>query len=290
MKLVSLVALVPLFAASVAAAATAPDLTTEILPPPLTDVYATGRYNVKVSNIGNRIASAASVTITLPATHTSPQVYVMGTVGAKSAGCTASGTTLVCTLGSIPKKVGSTPGSVTVFFDIALPQSDAPIDFGATAAVTSGTPDSNPANNAAAPVTAAVNYLTVVGYPPAANLARATSTNRHCTGQGLTAFFECTKFPSSISSHDADFIGDGTGTQGTIEFAFPGYRGFWSLSGPGNSHLSFVYEEDDGLGGWAPVAAFEGDGVRSTATTHCYEGLTEFMPTSPYVAPYEVCF
>jgi hypothetical protein len=97
--------------------------------------------------------------------------------------------------------------------------------------------------------------------------------NRHCTGTGLTAWYECTLFPSSISQHTAEFHADGTIT-------FPGepdFTGGWSQNG--DDHLAFTYYE---LG--TPVASFEGRG----ASASCFEGLTAFDP--PWVAPYEVCF
>ncbi len=269
MKLAALAATACLLLVTEAAAAPGPDLRPTISPPPPTNVYATGRYNVTVANIGNQNAASASLTIELPATNTSPQVYVMGTLGARSASCTPSGTRLTCNLGQIRRN-----RSTTVFFDIALPQSSAPLLFSAT---TSTAGDTDPGNDTAGHA-ATVVYYNVAGFPG------GTATNRHCTGTGLTAFFECTLFPSSISSHTAEFVG--TGTSGTITIpGYPTYTGTWSLSGANNTHLTFQYFDSGSL-----AATFEGDGVESTATTHCYEGLTTFTPPSPYVAPYEVCF
>ena len=71
-----------------------PDVKAVITPPSSQTVYASERWNVTVSNIGNRDAAGTTVSIQLPTTNTSPSVYVMGTVGAKSASCTASGTKL----------------------------------------------------------------------------------------------------------------------------------------------------------------------------------------------------
>lgn len=95
------------------------------------------------------------------------------------------------------------------------------------------------------------------------------------TGTGLTSFFECTLFPSSISSHDTVFNADQT-------ISFPGaaanYTGTWSQ--PSADRLVFSYFEDGLL-----VASFDGRGVNS----NCFEGKTIF-PGSAYVSMYEVCF
>jgi hypothetical protein len=252
-------------AASAAHAAPGPDVAATIVPPPLTAVYATGRYQVTVANGGNQNAGAVSLTIALPATHTSPQVHVMGNLGAWSAGCTRTGTTLACNLGQI--KRGK---SVTVFFDVALPESAAPLTFIATAA-TAG--DTNPANDADRH-DATLAYFDVTAGP--AGLA----TNEHCTGTGLTAWFECTRFPGSTSQHTAELHADGTIT-------FPGedpaYGGSWSLGGAtplARSELTMTYTENG-----TPIGTFFGRGVSSS----CFEGLTTFIP-GPYVAPYKVCF
>ncbi len=256
-------------AAIPAGAVSGPNLATSIVAPPPTNVYVAGRYTVNVANVGNQHANNSTVTITLPLTRTSPQVYVMGTLGARSANCSLATNRLTCNLGQVRRN-----RSTSVFFDIALPQSSAPITFSATASTAA---DTN-SNNDTAQATADVRYLNVTGYPI------GIATNRHCTGQNLTAFFECTLFPSSISSHTTEFFG--SGSYGTLTITGHGtYTGTWNLSGTSNQHLSFQYF-DGGL----LVASFEGDGVRSNATTHCYEGLTTFNPPSPYVAPYEVCF
>jgi hypothetical protein len=246
-------------------AAAGPNLTASITPPPLTDVGATGRYVVTVANVGNQHAANSSVSIELPRTNTSPQVFVMGILGARSANCNVVGTNLNCQLGQIRRN-----RSTTVFFDIAFPQSSAPIVIRATAAVAG---DTNPNNDTAAH-TATVRYRNVPAGPG------GVATNRHCTGTGLTAFYECTLFPGSISSHTAEFLG--TGTMGTI--TVPGHgtiTGTWALSGVNNSHLTFQYFDAGAL-----AATFVGDGVDA----NCYEGLTTFSPPSAYVAPYEVCF
>jgi hypothetical protein len=252
-----------LLAASTTALA-ASDLTTTITPPsPTKFVYQTGRYNVKVSNIGNQTAYSSTVSIQLPETNTSPQVYIMGTLGARSASCALSGRVLNCTLGNINRNK-----SVTVWFDISLPQSADPIVFVATAATTST--ENTTANNQATR-TAVLNYYSVPFTGP------RTVLNEHCTGTGLAAWFECTLFPGAVSSHTTTFEADGT-----IWYDYgagPEYLGDWQQ--PTASELTFQYY--DGVGG-PLMAEFVGDGTSST----CWEGLTTFVG-STYVAPYKVC-
>lgn len=250
------------------AALAAADLTTSIsVSPGTAQVYSTARYTVTVSNIGNKSASNATVQITLPATHTSPQVYVLGTVGAISAGCSRTGVTINCTLGTIAKST-----SRSVYFDIALPVSSAPFVFTASAATTSA--ENSTANNGASRTASQSYFATTIGATPGSPVRMV---NNHCTGTGLTAWYECTLFPSSISSHDADFHDDGSITFPTE----PGYNGTWTLTAtPQGSQLAFTIDEI----GYGPVASFTGWG----ADASCFEGLTTF-PGSSYVSPYEVC-
>ncbi len=91
---------------------------------PTTAVYVgqTGRYTVKVSNTGNANTTNGSVVIDLPETNTSPTVYVMGTVVAKSSVCSQSGTTLTCNIGGIRRGK-----NVSVYVDLQLPESADPL-------------------------------------------------------------------------------------------------------------------------------------------------------------------
>ena len=182
---VRLATAISLFAFSVPAFAAA-DLATNITAPTGTTVYDEATWSVTVSNIGNRDASSVTVSIQLPTTHTSPSVYVMGDLGTWSSGCAKSGTKLNCTLGTIRKGKNS-----TVSFNIALPQSSAALTFTATATTT--TSESNTANN----VDSENASLIYVDFP----ITDGTFLNSHCTGTALTAWFECTLFPSSISDH-----------------------------------------------------------------------------------------
>jgi hypothetical protein len=250
--------LIALFASTAFAAA--PDVSALIIPPTTATVYSADRWQVKVSNTGNRDAAGSQVVIQLPITNTSPGVHVMGTVGAKSSSCTASGTKLTCSLGTIRKGKSS-----TVYFDISLPESSGTLDFSATASTTTS---GNPTGNDTDTEVASVTY-----YSPT-TAGGVTVTNRHCTGTNLEAFFECELYPSSITDHLAVF-----NTDGSVSIPLDsGYGGTWSISG---DELSFEYTY-----GTTIVAEFAGHGVDDTG---CWEGLTTF-PGSSYVSPYEVCF
>ena len=238
-------------------AAAAPDLAPSFTAPTGAYVYQSAKWTVKVSNVGTKNSTAATLSIQLPVTHTSPTVYVMGTLGAKSTNCTASGTKLNCSIPAIVK--GS---STSVYFYMSLPESTASLDFSATTTLST---DTNSANNTA------TNSASLFNYSPTFT-GTHTMINRHCTGTGLTAFFECETAPSSISSHEAMFNSDGTVT---ISGA-PEYGGSWAIVG---DELSFNYTEYGTV-----IAEFEGYGVDS----NCWEGITTFG-TSAYVSPYEVC-
>ncbi|MFO0756813.1 MAG: hypothetical protein U0359_09990 [Byssovorax sp.] len=249
-----------LLMSSTAHAAPKTDLALSIAPPSGAHVYETGRYNLTVNNLTAKSASSVSLTIQLPPTHTSPSVYILGTLGARDSRCSVSGTTLSCNLGTL-----AGGASTVVFFDIALPYSAAPLVVSASVSTT--TPETTLANNNAQHTASPLTY-SVSMTPP------ETAINRHCTGQGLTSFFECELFPSSISEHTTIFNGDGS-----ISFvdAPSGYTGVWSRPTP--DHLQFEYYEGTDL-----VAEFDGYGVDGS----CFEGTTLF-PNSAYMSMYEVC-
>lgn len=254
----SLPALVLLLGLGAAPAYAASDLRTTVNLPTSHPVDTTARYQVNIRNIGNRTASAVSVTISLPRTNTSPTVYVMGDVMGFDSRCTRSGATLTCSLGSMARNA-----QTNLWVDLALPYSAAPIAISATAQTTSS--ENSLTNN-----TNSKNaVLTYVATPI---LAPENVVNEHCTGTNLTSFYECELFPSSISGHNSTFLAGGTLT--TEE---PTVVGTWSQPAP--DRLVFTYTEFG-----VPVANFSGYGVG----LGCFEGLTTF-PGSPYVAPYSVC-
>lgn len=223
--------------------------------------------NIRVRNLGQKPAAGVQLIINLPQTATSPQVYVMGTVGAFSTpACSRSNTRLTCQLGSIAKN-----GSTSVFFDLLLPYSTNPLVIAANVTTTSIPGDSNPGNNSLA-------YTAVPRTVPVTVNSAVTATNEHCTGQPtLSSYFECTLFPSSITSHQTIFDAGGT-----ITFigAPATYTGTWSYTTATN-RLQFSYYDSGNL-----VASFDGRGVSS----NCAEGKTTFTPDNGYISMYRVCF
>lgn len=258
MILRSMFALAVLLAASPASANA--DLALSISPPAGVYVYGNSHYSLLVQNIGNKNASNVSLAIQLPQTHTSPQVYILGNLGSYDGRCVVSGTSLSCSLGTIIKNT-----STSVAFDIVLPYSTAPIVISGSVTTTSA--ENTLANNNASHT---ANLLT---YPLAVNPPRA-AINSHCTGTGLTSYFECTLFPSSITAHNTVFEANGT-----ISFpgAPPGYTGTWTQ--PSANRLQFQYFDNGNL-----AATFDGYGVSGA----CYEGKTTF-PNSSYMSMYQVC-
>jgi uncharacterized repeat protein (TIGR01451 family) len=236
------------------------DLSVQVPAPSPAYVYDTTTFDVTVANIGNKSASNVTLTIQLPETNTSPQVYVLGTLGAIDPRCTQSGTTLNCNLGSIARNTNK-----VVSLDIELPQADEALAITATAATTSL--ENSTTNNAATTEAVLLNYAVAVA-------PGDTAHNRHCTGQGLSSFFECLLFPSSLMSHDIEFLADG-------ELAIvgePDYSGSWSQ--PTADSLTLTYID------WTNtvVAEFVGYGTNPG----CFEGITTF-PDSEYMSVYEVC-
>ncbi|MEZ4268847.1 MAG: CARDB domain-containing protein [Myxococcota bacterium] len=242
-------------------AASRPDLTVDVTGPASAGVYANARYDVEVSNIGNKDAANVSLEIALPETNTSPNTYVMGIVGAKSSACSQSGTRLLCSLGTIKKFK-----SKAVYFDIALPFSAVALIFDADVSTT--TSESNLANNSGS-LTANVTYVpTAIGAP-------RNAVNSHCTGHALTGFYECVVSPGSQMSHNITFLAGGG-----IDFPdFPGmYTGAWSQPTPD----SLVFEYLDGA---TPFAQFAGNGVGG----NCFEGITTFPLNPTWNSAYQVC-
>lgn len=239
------------------------DLTVDITAPAGVYVGDPGQYQVRVSNIGRRDASTVRLVIALPQTNTSPQVHVLGTLGAYDNRCSRIGTTLNCTLGTLAKNA-----TTNVLFTIALPQSSAPIVIGASVTTTSAevtTANNNDSDTA---------HLLHLFFPVSVG---ETAHVEHCTGTNLTSFFECMLYPSSISSHDISFDAGGM-----VSFIGQGpqYWGTWNQNA-GDDYLALEYYDGASL-----AATFNG---RSVGPTRCFEGVTTFDPPSQWVAPYRVC-
>lgn len=264
MKLISTLAVVPvLLAAAPALAASQPNLVVTVTPPAAPQVNTYGRYVARVTNTGNRNATGVTLTIALPATHTSPQVFVMGNLANVDGRCALGGTTLTCTLNGLARNGGSTD----VGFDLKLPYSTASLDVTYTANPIAG--DANPANNTLA--------TTVAPAPIATPITTDLHLQHdHCTGTGLTSWFECAAFPSSISGFAADyaFVGQSISIPGE-----PTFGGTWSQAG-GFDRLQVTFTDNG-----TPVGSIDARGVGNG----CFEGPMTFSPPSPYLAIYRIC-
>lgn len=260
--LLSVSTLVAALAATLSArpAEAASDLAVSISQPAGVQVYQPARYTVRVTNLNGSTSNRATLTVQLPRTHTSPTVYVLGTVGAISPGCTRSGTTVRCDVPQLRR------GARQDFYvDLTLPQNAGPLEITAALTVTG---DSQSSNDRYTHVADLDNVSS-----PIATTSDRQVANQHCTGTGLTSYLECTLFPSSISSHATVFHPNGTIS---IPEA-PGYGGQWWQPFP--DQLAFSYTD-----GSATVAQFVGASVGNG----CFEGITSF-PGSTYVSPYRVC-
>ena len=269
MKIRSILVLTAILGASpvwAVAPANGPDLALSLAPPSNAHVYETRRYTYTISNVGNKPAAGVKLVVTLPRTGTSPEVYVMGIVNGYSTRCALAGATLTCQLESLNRNQ-----STSVFVDLTLPYSTAPIVLDALASTTTMI-EQNPANNRV------IHTASLLTYPGTMTFGVAI-VNQHCTGNtSLSSFFECTLFPSSISEHETIFNADNT-----LSFvaAPASYTGTWTYT-PAQNRLRFQYY--DGL---VQVAAFDGRGVGA----NCFEGITTFPASTPgYVAPYRLCF
>jgi hypothetical protein len=261
---VSVVAAAP----GAAEAANGPNLSVSVTPPPATNVYAAGRYNLTVANVGNRDALNVSVVINLPSSLTSPYPGIMGTLGARSAGCNVSGLVLTCNIVKI--RAGR---NAPLFFDMTFPVTTSSLAMPVTAS--SSPVDLNPGNNSATITPNLRTFATDIQAAIANNGGPLTADIDHCTGRDLVSFYQCVITPTSTTSHQHIFNADNT-----ISFAFPGYSGVWSQN-PALNQLSFSYYEGPDL-----ALDFVGYGVDGT---NCFEGITNFYPASVYNSAYSVC-
>lgn len=225
---------------------------------PNVHVYESGTYAVQVANVGNRNASGVSVTIDLPRTHTSPQVYLMGTLGARDSRCSYANMRLTCAIGTIARNT-----STTITFALAMPYSTAPLVLSIAASSTGTAPELTPQNNT-------LNHTAQLALYP--NLTPGGAyTNRRCTGTTLTSFYECELFPSSIGQFSGTLAPDHTVTI----TGYPSITGSWQNLGNTGIHVEFF----DGVSTNTVDLASVGGG--------CFEGVMAFQ--SGYVSPYEMC-
>ncbi len=240
------------------------DLDVQMTAPATSNISQAATYTVTVKNLGPNTAENARVTVTLPLTSTSPQVYVLGNLSGIDSRCTVVSNALSCTLGTLRKGK-----SATFTYGFAAPVSTKTLEM--TAVGVSNTNDHVSGNNSDSVVPNLVY--------PSRPLTTANIRNSHCTGTNLSSYFECALFPSSISTHDVTFNLDQT-----ITLSEPGYTGTWSQNAAKTS-LHFEYFEVTGSGS-SKVAEFNGWAINGA---NCFDGMTTFFPASTYVSPYHVC-
>lgn len=251
-----------ILSAAIAAFAAPPppaDIRVQLQGPSTAAVYSPYIYTANVRNIGNQRADNVRLTIDLPLTDTSPQRYILGTIaGYDTTKCSITAIKLQCTLGRLNNNQ-----QTNISFNFTMPISTKALSIKATGSTTSNEP--NQSNNSQT-VTPTLSHPTV-------EITSANVLNSHCTGTGLTSYFECELFPSSISHFPSTLNADRT-----ITVSEPGWTGTWHQ--PTVQQLTFTYT--DGMGS---EATFNGFARSST----CFEGITTFLPNLGYSSPYRVC-
>jgi hypothetical protein len=259
LALLGTVSLSLLLGAHDAGAASQADLAVGLSAPAGIRVDESGGYTVSVANTGRRNAAGVRLTIALPVTNTSPNVYLMGALGAYDPRCTRSGATLTCNLGTIARGA-----STSVAFDLALPHAMAPLTITASATTTT-LPEPSLANNTASVAVAPAPWAAAPIDGPAAIETQV------CTGTGLSSFFECEQYPGSISAFDATLEDGGAITVDGM----PDVTGQWSL---GNDVLHLEYADSYG-----PLGSIDAVSVGGG----CFEG--RFDDGGAYTILHQIC-
>jgi len=246
-----------------AAAAPKTDLAVTLTAPSTPGVGDLAHYEVDVVNLSARKATNVVLTVELPKTQTSPNVFVMGDLQNVDPRCSIAGTDLRCDLFTMS---GSTSLSPPIGFDLALPYASTALTLKAT--VITSTPEVTTANNVAQQ-TVALSYEANPVVPP--QFVDVTS----CTGHDLTSFFECTVSPGSTQTRQFSLLVNGTVTYlGTAV-------GYWQQPTADSLDMQFGTP-----GNWDAV--FAGKGVDAG----CFEGVTTFpssLANPPWVSPWQVC-
>lgn len=259
MKLLTTLFAVPLLStALVSIAEAAPNVDLRVsLTAPTVHVYEMGTYSITVSNVGNRNATSVQLVIDLPRTQTTPQL-LFGELGARDGRCSYAAQRLTCNLSTIGRGAAATP----VTFALRLPYSTAPLTISATASSSGQAPELSPANNTVA------HTAQLALYPHA--VSGGAATTRVCSGRGLTSFFECEQFPSSLSEFDSVLETNNTITMDNGATII----GEWQVAG---DYLHVEYY--DGPDTWVTdLASVGGD---------CFEGVLQFP--GGYVGVHELC-
>lgn len=246
------------FAPRAEAAAPHVDLSVTLTAPAV-HVYESGTYSIRVANTGNRNASGVQLVIDLPRTGTSPQVYLMGELGARDSRCSFAGQRLTCTIGTLNRNT-----STTIAFNLKLPYAVAPLVISAAASSTGTAPELTQTNNSLQ------HTAQLAAYPT--TLAGGDFENRSCSGSTtLTSFFECELFPSSIQGFTGNLAANGSVT---ID-GEPTISGAWWLVGNDTLHVEYV----DG----ATIYTLDAKSIGGD----CYEGRMNFG--NGWVALHEMC-
>jgi hypothetical protein len=218
------------------------------------------QYTVTVKNIGGTAAAGVKVVVDLPLTDTSPSKYILGKLtGIDPQKCQVLSNKLQCNLTSL-----SVNQTKSFTFNFELPVSTKTLTFKATASTTT-TGETALANN----------QLSLTPTPAHGNrpITSATVLVSHCTGTGLSSYFECELFPSSIASFVATLDGDLT-----INHVTYGNLGYWDqFASTQGLHMQLIGE--------GSIAEFNGFSTGG----NCFEGMTTFGPGTSYVSPYKVC-
>jgi hypothetical protein len=240
-----------------------PDLEVDIAPPPLVYAYEYTDYEIAVTNVGSNDVVGITLSIDLPETDT-PQVEVLGIVGDMDPRCTASGTQIVCSLGTIGAGKTEYP-----WFVLALPWANGVLDVTATA------------TSSAADTTAASNTDTEVGAPAYYDVQvlpglAPTDACLPVWPHGYSSYFECTIQPGlsmygywSIAANGDIWLDD-----------VPGVVGSWWQ--PASNRLVYTYDHGSAIHG---VEQFEGWGT----SPRCFEGLSSYS-VSGVTHPRTICF
>ncbi len=236
------------------------DISVDLQGPATSQISNPTTYTVVVKNNGPATSNGITLTLEFPLTNTSPTVHVLGNVtNIGGTGCNRSNNKLVCTVGTLKKNK-----TRTYTYQYTPPVSTKTLELKAN--VTATTNDNNNANNND-------SFVPNLTYPTR-SFTSANMLNSHCAGQGLTSYFECLLYPSSISSHDSILNLDGSITIP----GEPDYTG--SRTQPASHKLNFAYYGPAWL-----EAVFTGFAINGA---NCFDGLASF-PGSQYVAPYHVC-
>jgi hypothetical protein len=206
---------------------------------------STNDYQLLLRNTGQKVANSSQVMVTLPAG---------ASLGAPTTGCTANGSSVLCTYGNL-----AAGGSVTRTLSLVSPAVAGTVQISAQASTTS---QELYLSNNSATLTVGVNPL-----PVAIPLSPPQAMNvKACFG--VSFYAQCV--PEALVEEDILLNADNSITVGS-----PDYTGIWSQpNGPTSLRLQFFQQP-----GGNQTIQYDGTGVSAT----CFEG-TGAGPTVPGAA------